>query len=314
MWELERRNYKVTRLENGSALIGGGGQVTFSPGTTTRQSPGLSHIPVFNVSGAANTSYLRTAVGDVYQGGHWRQLDPVTISYTAGDSVPGTVRSLYSSQSGRFASLPEFRRESESLFGFLEGFDSLYLDRIRINPAGDFTELAAGLAPTSLHLQSADRNGAVYPFSSTYSTNDSMETFSWNSDIPSYSAAQYAGAAAASDPTYTRLPEDLPERIRELALTITAGHATAYAKAKALERYLKTNYAYSFADDSGEGAPPPGRDPIDWFLFDHREGTCGVFSSAFVVLARSVGIPARVVSGWAISATGDTQTVYLGNL
>ena len=310
LWELERRNYKVTRLENGSALIGGDGQVTFSPGTTTRQSPGLSHIPVFNVSGAANTSYLRTAVGDVYQGGHWRQLDPVTISYTAGDSVPGTVRSLYSSQSGRFASLPEFRRESESLFGFLEGFDSLYLDRIRINPAGDFTELPAGLAPTSLHLQSADRNGAVYPFSSTFSTNDSMVTFSWTAEIPSYSAAQYAGAAAASDPTYTQLPEGLPERIRELALTITAGHVTTYAKAKALERYLKTNYTYSFADDSVEGDPPPGRDPIDWFLFDHREGTCGVFSSAFVVLARSVGIPARVVSGWAISPADDTQTVY----
>ena len=187
----------------------------------------------------------------------------------------------------------------------------MYLDRIRIDPAGDFTELPAGLAPASLHLQSADRNGAVYPFSSTFSTNDSMVTFSWTAEIPSYSAAQYAGAAAASDPTYTQLPEDLPERIRELALTITAGHATTYAKAKALERYLATNYTYALADPSGADSPPPGRDPMDWFLFDHREGTCGVFSSAFVVLARSVGIPARVVSGWAISATGDTQTVYL---
>ena len=311
LWELERRNYSVTRLENGSVLIDGDGQVTFSPGTTTRQSPGLPHVPVFNVSGAANTSYLRTAVGDTYSGGYWTQLDPVTIPYSAGDSVPGTVRSLYSSQSGQFASLPEYRRETESLFGFLEGFDSLYLDRIRIDPAGDFTELPAGLAPASLHLQSADRNGAVYPFSSTFSTNDSMETFSWTAEIPSYSAARYAGAAAASDPTYTQLPEDLPERIRELALTITAGHATTYAKAKALERYLATNYTYALADPSGADSPPPGRDPIDWFLFDHREGTCGVFSSAFVVLARSVGIPARVVSGWAISATGDTQTVYL---
>ena len=316
LWELERRNYKVTSLENGSVLIGGdgqgggGGQVTFSPGTTTQQATKPPPPPVFNVSGAANTSYLRTAVGDAYAGGYWTQLDPVTSPYSAGNSVPSTVRSLYSSPSGQFASLPEYRRETESLFGFLEGFDSSHNDRIRINPAGDFTELPAGLAPTSLHLQSADRNGAVYPFSSTFSTNDSMGTFSWTAEIPSYSAAQYAGAVAASDPTYTQLPEDLPERIRELALTITAGHATAYAKAKALERYLKTNYTYSFADDSGEGVPPPGRDPIDWFLFDHREGTCGVFSSAFVVLARSVGIPARVVSGWAISATDDSQTVY----
>lgn len=49
---------------------------------------------------------------------------------------------------------------------------------------------------------------------------------------------------------------------------------------------------------------------MDWFLFDHQEGTCGVFSSAFVVMSRSIGIPARVVSGWAITPHPGTQTVY----
>ncbi len=56
--------------------------------------------------------------------------------------------------------------------------------------------------------------------------------------------------------------------------------------------------------------PAAGHDPVDWFLFDSREGTCGQFSSAFVVLARSVGIPARVVSGWAISPMVEEQIVY----
>ena len=35
-----------------------------------------------------------------------------------------------------------------------------------------------------------------------------------------------------------------------------------------------------------------------------------MFSSAFAVMARSVGVPARVVSGWAISSAPEVQTVY----
>ena len=306
----EEQGCGVTRLENGSLLLNRDGQLDFIAGTTTQQSSGIPHIPVFDVSGAANTRYLRTAVGDLYQGGSWRQLDPVTILYTAGFSVPNTVRSLHSSRSGQFSSLPDFRLETESLFGFIEDTGSSYRNRISISPAGEYTKLASGPVPTSLHLQSADREGEVYPFSSTFYTSASMSDLSWISEIPRYSEAQYAAAAATSDPTYAQLPEDLPERIRDLALSITSGHDTTYAKAKAIEQYLKSNYTYKFADSSDDH-PPSGRDPADWFLFDHQEGTCGVFSSAFAVLARSVGIPARVVSGWAISATDDAQTVYL---
>ena len=75
--------------------------------------------------------------------------------------------------------------------------------------------------------------------------------------------------------------------------------------------YRVGHHTYRFADGSGRERPPEGRDPMDWFLFDHREGTCGVFSSAFVVLARSVGIPARVVSGWVITQMEEPQTVKL---
>ena len=111
------------------------------------------------------------------------------------------------------------------------------------------------------------------------------------------------------DPTYTQLPDDLPDRIRDLAIDITRDLPGPYAKARAIETYLRIRYPYRFAD-SQDDLVPPGRDPVDWFLFDHQEGTCGVFSSAFVVLARSVGLPARVVSGWAIAQTAGAQTVY----
>ncbi len=45
--------------------------------------------------------------------------------------------------------------------------------------------------------------------------------------------------------------------------------------------------------------PLAGRHAVDEFLFDTRAGFCEHFSSAFVVLMRAAGIPARVVTGYA---------------
>lgn len=46
-------------------------------------------------------------------------------------------------------------------------------------------------------------------------------------------------------------------------------------------------------------APAPlGRDAMDDFLFDTHEGFCEHYSSAFTVLMRGAGIPARVVTGY----------------
>ena len=44
--------------------------------------------------------------------------------------------------------------------------------------------------------------------------------------------------------------------------------------------------------------PLPGRHAVDEFLFDQKLGYCEHFSSAFVVLMRSAGIPSRVVTGF----------------
>jgi protein-glutamine gamma-glutamyltransferase len=41
-----------------------------------------------------------------------------------------------------------------------------------------------------------------------------------------------------------------------------------------------------------------GRDSVDEFLFEQKAGYCEHFSSAFVVLMRAAGIPARVVTGY----------------
>ena len=41
-----------------------------------------------------------------------------------------------------------------------------------------------------------------------------------------------------------------------------------------------------------------GPNPVDEFLFNTRQGFCGHYASAFTLLARAAGIPARVVTGY----------------
>ena len=303
------------RLENGGLLIrqgrGGGQGFTWSfVGTTTLQSTGLPHIPVFEVRGAANTVRLRTSVGDVYEHGRWAQQDPVSVPYPAGGSTYDLLRDIFYTPARDTLSLPSGPFEPALLFGPQTPAARTVEDRIEVLPTGNATRLPAGTVPTSRTMQRGDRTGVLYPYSATFYSERVVASYSWVASVSTYSDQQLASANAVHGLAYTDLPDDLPDRIRALAQRITAGQATAYGKAKALERYVSTQYVYRLARTPEEARPPPGRDPVDWFLFDHREGTCGVFSSAFVVLARSIGLPARVVAGWVITPTDDRQVVY----
>ena len=64
--------------------------------------------------------------------------------------------------------------------------------------------------------------------------------------------------------------------------------------------YLQELLKYFAAEPFYYTLRPPslGDDPVDEFLFDTRRGFCGHFASAFTLLARAGGIPARVVTGY----------------
>jgi len=71
-----------------------------------------------------------------------------------------------------------------------------------------------------------------------------------------------------------------------------AGSDDAAIVARSLD-WIRARFAYTLE------TPLPGRDGVDEFLFDQQAGFCEHFSSAFVVLMRNAGIPARVVTGFA---------------
>lgn len=67
------------------------------------------------------------------------------------------------------------------------------------------------------------------------------------------------------------------------------------AAAAAIENsFTRRGYRYTL----DQVAPPPGREPIEWFLSDSREGHCEYFASGMAAMCRSVGINARVVTGY----------------
>ena len=94
--------------------------------------------------------------------------------------------------------------------------------------------------------------------------------------------------------TYLRLPP-LPARIGALAHALTSEQPTVYDRVMAINRYLWQHYRYDLS------IPPQRRsgDAVDYFLFEERRGYCEQFASAMIVLLRSAGIPARLVTGYA---------------
>ncbi len=93
---------------------------------------------------------------------------------------------------------------------------------------------------------------------------------------------------------YLQLPENFSARVAADAASVTAGGETPFDKARMLETYLRT---FEYNDEID--APPPDRDPVEYFLYDIKQGYCDYYATSMAVMLRSLGIPARVVSGYA---------------
>jgi len=97
-----------------------------------------------------------------------------------------------------------------------------------------------------------------------------------------------------------RLPEGFNPRARSLAEGWGRGGA-GDAQARASDAQVLERAIEFFRKERLQYTTDPrllGRDSVDEFLFDSREGFCEHFSSAFVFLMRAAGLPARVVTGY----------------
>ena len=93
---------------------------------------------------------------------------------------------------------------------------------------------------------------------------------------------------------HLRLPLHANPRTRDFAATMRARHAGEREYIDAILSHFRDE-AFVYTLDPGTLAP---RNPVDAFLFDSRRGFCEHYASAFAVLLRAAGIPARIVTGY----------------
>jgi len=244
-----------------------------------------------SIAASAPRYYWRSTTYDIYVGGGWMTSSALPQRYQANTPL-----------------IP----------GLLSGYRSLHLDVEMIQPEGKlfwsgvlFSADASIRADWRVRPQSdlfADQSALLQ--ADMFAAASSARSYKAESYIPRVTVEELSAASTdypeAILERYTRLPSSVPERVRQLALEITADKTSAYDKAKAIEAYLRT-YPY----DLEVPAPPPDRDVADYFLFDLKKGYCDYYATSMVVLARASGIPARFVSGYSPGAYDAANAEYV---
>lgn len=145
----------------------------------------------------------------------------------------------------------------------------------------------------------------------TRSTTTDGLTYRVQSALPRLTAADLQTAPAlrpADLSRYLALPP-ISGRVVRLARELTAAAPTPYAKAKALQDHFHRGFTYDL-----KARPGHGGQALDRFLFETRRGYCEQFAGAYAVLARAIGLPARVAVGFTQGELGGDGLYHVRGL
>lgn len=172
-----------------------------------------------------------------------------------------------------------------------------------------------GFLPTAAHttaISYVDPRGQRVEANSqaTFRTQGAISAYNLTADIEIYDAGMNAAVPDSSFSGFLSTPYSSSSKVRTLALNITAGRASAMDKLEAIALYLRANYRFN----RYAAAPAPSEDPVDHFLLDSKAGIAPDFASAYTMICRLNGIPARLAVGFAPGIIrGDARYVQLGH-
>ncbi|MBW3669343.1 MAG: DUF3488 and transglutaminase-like domain-containing protein [Actinobacteria bacterium] len=240
-----------------------------------------STVELFTVQ-SNQPSYWRLTSLDTFDGAIWQSND----SYRPVDSrLPGGV----DTQAAEEAVIQDFT---------ISALSSIWL------PAAYRPQRVDGIDNVSFN---ADTGSLI-------TRTDTTDGYSYRveSALPRPTAAelQQAGPALVGRDLsrYLDLPP-IPTRVQRLAADLTRNAPTPYAKAKAMQDWFHANFAYDLKARAGHD----GR-ALERFLFETRRGYCEQFAGAFAVMARAIGLPARVAVGFTPGELGEDGRYHVRGL
>lgn len=236
---------------------------------------------------AASTPYLRSVTVDSFNGDNWAPDDRDNTRRL------GTGRM----DSGFEPAATEMRVVTAINTG---QFTSPYL------PAPYAPEAVNGLTgrwswdPATLSIKGVDAN----------SRNQQYVVLSASPQLTPDLLAQATGPVQDVPDQFIRPPDNVPEIVRSTAQTVTERSTTPYARALAIQQYLRSAaFTYSLQSPVQGGYDGNGLSVLADFL-NQKSGYCIHFASAMAVMARLEGIPSRIAVGYAPGRpTGATVSI-----
>ncbi|MFW6195928.1 MAG: transglutaminase domain-containing protein [Thermoplasmatota archaeon] len=230
----------------------------------------------FSIKNADNTSFLKTEVGLDYENGTW------------------------SFNNSHFYNYNNENTEYE-----VNNFEKVKIDTPLVTP---LNTLKKGFIPVSTYTDRVEGFDDLdyYPGQNIfYSSENYSHSYSFKTSHYRYNMSVLNNSKKIEDDRYLSLPSNISSGVVGLAEQITEEETSTFIKALKIQNYLRENLNYS----SNVDVPTYVDDPVRWFLFEEKQGNSSLFNTAFVLMARSVGVPCRLVKGYNIQPMAETQTV-----
>ena len=245
------------------------------------------------VLAAPRPLYLRTTTYDIFTGRGWKQSETVRRNVTAGDLLFNEATSERPTEP-EAVTVMDIGIEMRQTIGrnlFTAGSPMyIHAPSVVVQPLGEpllgAVEHVNALGP-----------GEAYELTVAISAATEAELGAAGDDYPAEVAALYLDTPGLTD------------RVARLAREVTAGSENNYERARDLAAYLSRHPSFEYSTKAA--VPPSDQDVVDFFLFDpaaNRTGHCQYFASAMVMMARSVGLPARLAAGLAPGERQDDDT------